>query len=419
MEDAQPAPMDSRHLSLDVVRGIAVMGILLMNIVAFAMPFQAYVNPLAYGEAGPADIAVWATNFVIADGKMRGLFSVLFGASMLLVVDRATAKGESGGLVHYQRMTWLLLFGVIHAYGIWFGDILMLYSVVGMIAFFFRRMEAHKLLALGLVLIGAQAAMVGTLTYGVWALSQAAAAPGASAETVQTWAAFAGVLGPLPPDELARNLALYRGDYAGILGQRLGPEFWQPIVANSLAAPETLGLMLAGMAGLKSGFLTGKWEAAAYARIARIGYSVGLPLQIVLALLLMRAGFDPVAIFLYDSTLQVLANPPVVAAHAALILFWVKTAQGSALMARIAAAGRAAFTNYLGTSLVCTTLFYGYGFGLYGVLDRWALYIVVAGVWIVMLLWSKPWLDRFRYGPLEWLWRSLARRKLQPMRKNG
>ncbi|MBC2776939.1 DUF418 domain-containing protein [Parasphingopyxis marina] len=418
MTDTRSALIDSRHLSLDVIRGIAVMGILLMNIVAFAMPFQAYMNPLAYGDPGPADLAVWATNFVLADGKMRGLFSLLFGASMLLVVQRAEARGESPVLTHYQRMSWLLFFGVIHAYGIWFGDILMLYAVVGMIAFLFRNMETHKLLTLGLVLIGAQAALVGVATHSIWTLARAAAAPGAEADTIAAWTSIAEAIGPLPPVELARELALFQGGYLGILAERTGPDFWQPIAANGFAAPETLGLMLAGMAGLKSGFLTGEWRAAAYARIARIGYLIGLPLQIGLALLLMRAGFDPVAIFFYDSTLQVIANPPLIAAHAALILYWVKSAQESALMARIAAAGRAAFTNYLGTSLICTTIFYGYGLGLYGELGRAPLYLVVLGVWAAILLWSKPWLDHFRYGPLEWLWRSLARRQLQPIRKN-
>ena len=158
---ASPAPMDSRFISLDVVRGIAVMGILLMNIVGFAMPFQAYSNPTAYGGTGPIDMAFWATNFVLADGKMRGLFSILFGASMLLVIQRAEASQRSSALTHYSRMTWLLLFGVIHAYAIWYGDILMLYAGVGMVAYFFRKMEAHKLVTLGIILIIAQAVLVG------------------------------------------------------------------------------------------------------------------------------------------------------------------------------------------------------------------------------------------------------------------
>lgn len=417
MSDMRAAPMDSRHLSLDAVRGIAVMGILLMNIIAFAMPFQAYANPTAFGGSGPLDLAVWATNFVFADGKMRGLFSVLFGASTLLVVQRAEAKGESGGLTHYSRMTWLLLFGAIHAYAIWYGDILMLYAVIGMIAFFFRKLPAHKLASLGLTFILVQVVMMAALTYSIWRLREAAMAPDAAADIVSQWAEFGGMLGAPAPDELARNLAIYGGGYAGILAERLGPAFWEPITGNALAAPETLGLMLLGMAGLKSGFLTGHWDAALYARVARFGYLIGLPIQAALAVWLMASGFDAVTLFAADFTLQTLFNPLVTFAHAALIILWVKSAAGSALVARVAAAGRAAFTNYLGTSLLCTTIFYGYGFGLYGELGRAQIYLVVLGVWALILLWSKPWLDRFRYGPLEWLWRSLARRRLQPMRR--
>jgi uncharacterized protein len=414
---ASPAPMDSRFISLDVVRGIAVMGILLMNIVGFAMPFQAYSNPTAYGGTGPIDMAFWATNFVLADGKMRGLFSILFGASMLLVIQRAEASQRSSALTHYSRMTWLLLFGVIHAYAIWYGDILMLYAGVGMVAYFFRKMEAHKLVTLGIILIIAQAVLVGGVTYSLWALREAALAPDAQPETVQAWFEMAAMSGSPPPDALAANLALYRGDYAGIMGQRLGPDLMLPIIGNFMFSFATLGLMLLGMAGLKSGFLTGALSRETYAKCIRYGYLVGIPVQMLLALFLMRSGFDPVSLWLYDMSLQMVPDLLIILAHAALILYWVKSSAGSALIARVAATGRAAFTNYLGTSLVCTTIFYGYGFGFYGEFSRASLYIVVLGVWALMLLWSKPWLDRFRYGPLEWLWRSLARRELQSIRK--
>ena len=410
------APMDSRHLSLDVVRGVAVMGILLMTIVAFAMPSTAYFNPLAYGGGTPADIATWATNFVLADGKMRGLFSLLFGASMLLVIERAEARGASGALTHYSRMSWLLLFGAIHAFAIWFGDILMLYALAGSIAFFFRGKPVHRLAILGLILIAAEVLMFAFFALGISQLRSAAAAPDAEAEIVRQWNDMRAEFHTLPPDEVARDLALYRGSYAEILTERMG-RMAGLIVGNVfLFIPETVGLMLLGMAGYKSGFLTGAWEARRYARFAAIGYLVGLPLLIALAAAIMASGFDFLTLFLCDLVAQPLANLPLIGAHAALVIWWVKLARKSALVARVAAAGRAAFTNYLGTSIVCTTIFYGYGFGLYGELGRAELMLVVLGVWMLMLLWSKPWLDRFRYGPLEWLWRSLARRKLQPMR---
>ena len=414
---ATTAPSANRYLSLDLIRGIAVMGILLMNIVALGLPSATYLNPLAYGGDRPVDIAAWATMFVVADGKMRGLFSVLFGASMLLVIERAEAKGENPALVHYSRLSWLLLFGVIHAYAIWYGDILMLYAVIGAVAFFFRKMEAHKLVTLGLILIFAQIVLFGLAVFGLWMSRELALAPDAPAEALDAWRDAEAQLGGTDREAIVRQIAIHQGSYADILSERLGSKFWEPIKNNLTFSIETLGLMLLGMAGLKSGFLTGGWEKAAYARLARIGYLIGLPLLVILAIAVMRSGFDPVISFALKFPVQMLVNPLVILAHASIIIYWLKSAGESALVRRIAATGRAAFTNYLGTSIVCTFIFYGYGFGLYGEMGRADLYLVMFGVWALMLLWSKPWLDRFRYGPLEWLWRTLARREVQPVRK--
>ncbi len=408
----------TRFIALDLTRGIAVMGIFLMNIVGFAMPAEAYLTPIPYGGSTPLDMAVWATNFVIADGKMRGLFSVLFGASMLLVIERAEAKGDSPALTHYSRMTWLLFFGAIHAWGIWYGDILMLYAVVGCIAFFFRSMEAHRLLVLGLVLIFAQAMFYGMGAYAMWTLYNAATAPGADAELVRQWTEAQAAFAVLSPDEVARTLAIYQGSYTDILRDRLGPHFWDPIANNGYASVETLGLMLCGMAGLKSGFLTGQWERPAYMRMVRLGFVIGIPALAALALLTMASGFSVTAIFAFGFALQALVNPLMILGYAALIILWLKSSgDGNWLIDRTAAAGRAAFSNYIGTSLVCTTIFYGYGFGYYGEWSRATIYLIVPLIWLLMLLWSKPWLDRFRYGPFEWLWRTLARREIQPMQK--
>ncbi|HWH23216.1 MAG TPA: DUF418 domain-containing protein, partial [Allosphingosinicella sp.] len=141
-----------RIASLDIIRGVAVMGILAMNIVAFAMPFAAYLNPRAFGMEGTADYLSWLFSFIFIDGKMRGLFSFLFGASMLLGIERAGAKGEDPRKVHFRRMIWLLVFGLIHLYLIWFGDILTGYALVGMIAWFFRKLPPGRLIAWGVIL---------------------------------------------------------------------------------------------------------------------------------------------------------------------------------------------------------------------------------------------------------------------------
>ena len=145
-----------RIATLDIVRGVAVMGILAMNIVAFAHPPAAYMNPLAYGAERAVDMASYAFSFIFIDGKMRGLFSFLFGASMLLVIQRAQASGAGGASIHYRRMAVLLIFGLLHFYLIWYGDILVTYALVGMVAFAFRASSPRKLIGWAVALIGVQ-----------------------------------------------------------------------------------------------------------------------------------------------------------------------------------------------------------------------------------------------------------------------
>ena len=410
----EPPP---RIATLDIVRGVAVMGILAMNIVGFAMPFQAYMNPLALGPAGDSDLASWAVSFIFVDGKMRGLFSFLFGASMLLVIEKATAKGEPAGTIHYRRMIWLLFFGLIHLYLIWFGDILVGYALVGMIAWHFRNLSPSGLVRWAVGLLVLQLLIFAGLAAGAMALQPAAAAPGAAAATVKEWQGLERQFGAMSADAMAKEFALYRGGYAAILADRLKDQAMAPLKGLGLFGWETLAYFLLGMAALKTGFLTGGWSAQRYRRTALIGFGIGIPAYALLALLLARDGFSVPMIFALSMAATVPFRPLMVAATAALII--LLTRKGGGLADRIAAAGRAAFTNYIGTSLAMTTLFYGYGAGLFGRLGRAELWLVVFAMWGLMLLWSKPWLERFEYGPLEWLWRSLARGERQPMRKGN
>lgn len=401
--------------TLDIVRGVAVMGILAMNIIDFAMPTGAYNNPKVYGGSTGIDMLVWLVNFVLVDGKMRGLFSFLFGASMLLVIERAIAKGESPAAVHYRRMAVLLLFGLAHLYLVWWGDILQHYALIGAIAFAFRGKSVAKLLALGAALLFVQFLVMLLFGMAIVTTHDAAVAPGADLQAVTAWQTMKEYFGPLPPAELARELALHRGSYGAIFADRLDEHLWSPIGGLFQFGWETLAYMLFGMAALKSGFLTGAWDDARYRRWAVIGYAIGIPAYGALAGIAVAAHFDTMTMALTGFTAPTLLRPPMIVAHAALII--LLTRKGGALVGRIGAAGRAAFSNYLGTSLIATTLFYGYGVGLFGHLSRAQCYLVVVAIWALMLLWSKPWLDRFQYGPMEWVWRSLSRGCLQPMRR--
>lgn len=401
-----------RLLTLDALRGFAVMGILAMNVVAFAMPEMATVSPRAYGGETAGDIAAWALGFILFDGKMRGLFSILFGASMILIADRAEAAGQDAGTIHYRRMIWLGLFGLAHYFLIWWGDILFLYAVVGCIAFTFREWEPGRLIrwAAALFAIGA---LLHSLFFGVQ-LAAVHAGPespmAAAGEAIHDQ--YAAI-----DTQVAHELALYRGSYPQILGERLDRAS-TPFAMLVMSLLETLPLMMIGMALLRNGFLAGAWEGARYRRAALRWLVPGLLLTLLVAWAQWTSSFDYIVSI---NAFLAWAGPGrlmMTIAYAAMLILLIRRMSARAWMTRVAAAGRAAFSNYIGTSIVMTTIFYGYGLGLFGAVGRWPLYLFCIGLWGVMLLWSQPWLDRYRYGPLEWLWRSLARGKIQPMRKS-
>ena len=405
---------EGRIATLDILRGIAVMGILAMNIPAFAMPEAAYTSPAAYGGSEGLNRIVWAINFILVDGKMRGFFGMLFGASMLLVIDRAEAKGENGAAVHFRRMAWLFVLGAIHFYFIWWGDILTLYALCGMAAFMACRLPARAMIGLIAALLAVQAVQMGSISARFLDRQARAAAPDATPEDVARWTRMDQGFRP-PPDRLAEDLALHRGPYAGLVHNRMTERTNEPLNGFLFIGAETIAYMLIGMLGLRSGFLTGAWDRRRYRQVAFWGIALGGAGFAALAWAVLASGFDSAVVAAAQFSGTELPRLLMIPGYAALVI--LLTAKGGWLVDRIAAAGRAAFTNYLGTSILMTALFYGHGFGLYGRLERWQLYPIVFAVWALMLSWSKPWLDRFRYGPFEWLWRSLARWQMQPMRR--
>ena len=404
-EAASEPPSDARYLSLDALRGLAVMGILLMNAVAFGMPQAAYVDPSAWGHDRLADRILWFVDFVLIEAKMRGLFSLLFGASMTLIVDRAISRGQDGAAIQFRRLAWLLIFGLVHHLFVWEGDILVQYAVVGAVALPFVAKPQPALLRWAVGLLAASTLMhAATISLSVAAQSTDPAAPSCEQRG-----------GPDPAD--LQEVSGYREGYAAILGRRaddIVPEITSELFAFGA---ETLGLMILGILLLRNGFLTGGWDDSAYRRWAARAYLVGLPPSVALAAWGWASGFDATVLFGIHFAWAEPFKYAVLIGHAALGLLVIRRVAGSAPVRRVAAVGRMAFSNYLGTSLVMTTLFYGYGAGLFGRLGRVELTLVVLAVWALMLLWSKPWLDRFRYGPLEWLWRSLARGRVEPLRR--
>jgi uncharacterized protein len=344
---------------------------------------------------------------------MRGLFSLLFGASMMLIIDRATAKGESAAQVHYRRMAWLAIFGLAHYFFIWFGDILFLYAIIGMIAFRFRNWPPARLIKVAIIIFAVGLAIWGVQFGGLQAFQYFATQPDASAGTARQ---FRELMATDLAFNIAPDLALHRGSYAAIVIDKLN-EWNAPLILVGQSISETLPLMMVGMAMQKSGFITGDWGAGDYRRWALRLVPIGLLLTMVLAVWIVAVDFDRITALAVLYFWGGIPRMMLTIGYAALLIMLIGRYRNHPMLARVAAAGRAAFSNYLGTSIVMTTIFYGYGFGLFGHVGRAGLWLFVLGACAVMLLWSKPWLMKFHYGPLEWLWRSLARGKVQTIRR--
>jgi uncharacterized protein len=405
---------NTRFLELDALRGFAVMGILLMNIVGFSMPEMAYINPAVFGGTDLPDSIAWILSYLFIDGKMRGLFTFLFGASLILICERADAKGESPAGTHFSRMIWLMVFGLAHYFFIWWGDILFLYAVIGCGAYFMRNWTVDKLIRWAVILyfsgFFAYASSIGSLFY----LQSMAESAGAGSEM---GAEYREIMEGIAPSAVAigQDVSLHLSSYGELFQYKITELWLGPLAMVFENGLETLPFMMFGMALYKNGFLTGGWEVQRYQRMARLTLLIGLVPLILICGFVVAQGFEPVitlnAVMAWSMPSRLLMT----IGYLAILILLIKRFANHSLIHRVAAAGRVAFSNYLGTSIVMAFIFYGWGLGLYGSIGRAELYLFVFSAWAVMLFWSKPWLMRFRYGPLEWLWRSLAKRQVQPM----
>lgn len=404
----QPQPLAGaaeRIASLDFIRGIAVLGILAANIVAFGQPMTAYMYPDAFTTPhGAGEDWMWVAQFVLIDGKMRGLFTLLFGAGVYLFLERAWARGAGLGL-QARRLFWLGVIGLLHYFLLWRGDILFIYAVSGFVLLPLVRKSAQTQLALGVT-----GYLAGCLVYGamtIW-MAQTATAdlpPGSPMLELQQGLAEQKAA-DLADGELETAL-ITGGDYAGFVAHNLSAHGSAPLAMVGFFLLESVPLMLIGMALYRMGLFDGRIAAGALRRWGWAGVLGGTLLTIPIALWALRGGldyFETLAAFLGWSMLPRL---PVVVGLAALLAALAPHASGW-LGRRLADAGRVAFTNYLGTTVVMVLIFHGWAGGLFGELTRGQLYLVMLVAWAAMLAWPSWWLARYRYGPLEWLWRCLT-----------
>jgi uncharacterized protein len=402
-------PREDRLIALDFVRGVAILGILLLNIVGFAWPEIVYVSPRApTSPVGLSDDWTWLTLFVFADGKFRGLFSLLFGASMLLFVGRADAAGKDGAALQRRRLGWLALFGLAHFFLLWWGDILFLYAVCGFVALAMRGWPPRRLTITALTIYAVGVVALGSLT-------AAGAGP---------WLGKPDPTGQAQAVAIAQNMREARAEISTTLTPwpdhvaHMVRDAWSdPLITVAMSWFETIPLMLIGMALFKAGLFAGTWDAARLRRWAWRGIGAGLALTLPLAGWLWREDFAlGLTLFLWlgPAALGRLAST---IGYAALAVLLARRFATSGLGEQLVACGRMAFSNYIATSLVMTFIFHGWGLGLYARFGRLELMGFVLLGWALMLAWSKPWLARFRFGPLEWLWRSLTYGERAPFRR--
>ncbi len=434
---AEPVKGAERYYTVDVLRGLALLGILAMNIVAFGWPGVAYGNPMSGGGFEGLDRGIWFFNHLFFEVKMMTLFSMLFGAGLVLMDQRAEARGAKIRGVYYRRVLWLLLIGCIHAYLIWSGDILVLYAECGLILYFFRNLAARTLIILGIaallyfvpLLMGISAGVDYTKDY----FGQASARVEAREQAGQpallrdrlaqvVWFGWLSERFRDKPEEELKSwneqLAIHRGGYWGIVKDRAEALFMEHTIGFLLAGWSlAMGRMLIGMGLMKMGVFSGQRSRRFYLWLVAIGYGVGLPLMVFDARELIAHKFSGTYQFHGGIFYNYLFGSLIVAlGHVGMLILLVKSGALKWLTDRLAAVGRMALSNYLTHSIVCTTLFYGYGFNLFGTINRTGLAAIVLIIWVSQLLISPIWLRDFRFGPAEWLWRSLTYWKLQPMR---
>ncbi len=412
----QPVKANERLVTLDLIRGVAVLGILFANITAFGHPEAAYFWPNALpGGATLGDKLVWFVQLVFVDHKFRGLFSLLFGAGIYLFMERAWARGSSRWL-QFRRLCWLLVFGAIHYFLIWPGDILGTYAAAGMMALPMMKWSDRKQLRTGIVLytLGVLA-MLATLG-GAWV---AANNPSVAAHLDDKQRQQIATAERRTLEDVGKNVTFMRSaSYPDYVAERV-TKHWGGFVQGLVIVPlmETLGLVLIGMALYRRGFFSGAFDPGKMRRNGWIALLGGLGFTAVVALWPERTGFPFFTTILVFNELGRLAQVPIALGLAAVLIAEGPRLAETGIGSRFAAAGRMAFSNYLGTSLLMLFVFQSWSLGLFGELHRLQLMLIVFAVWAGMLLWSKAWLARFRYGPLEWLWRSLTYWQVFPLRR--
>jgi uncharacterized protein len=386
----------ARIRSLDVLRGVGVLGMLAIHIQLFAFPSLARWNPTAYGDLSGLNWWAWLVTALFADGKFITIFAMLLGVSIVMLAGDSGDRVVSAWRAHMRRMSVLLVIGLLHAYFVWYGDMLVPLALSGTVAFFARRLSPPKLLVLGALAFATASVLSFALTW-----STARSDPAALAAWRAEWTPT--------PASVALEVAEYRGGWSEQMAHRV-PTALETETVDFVTRLlwQMTGLMLMGMALFKLGVLSAVRSRPFYIRMGILGFGLGT-LLISLGLWHSAAtGWDLLDYVLISQQLHYWGNLFVALGWTALVMLACQHGWPLRAMANV---GRMALTNYLLQSVICTTIFYGHGFGFFGYVDRAGQLAIVVGIWTFQLIASTVWLRYFVVGPVEWLTRWLVFRR--------
>jgi uncharacterized protein len=430
-EQAQRIRLAAQRIRvIDIVRGVAVLGIVTMNIPDMAFPDELVLDFHALDPGEGWNYWIGVISEIVFAGKMRGLFTLLFGVSSILIVEKLKRNTEGLAVAdfYFRRLSWLLVIGLVDAYVfLWWGDVLFKYAILGMFLFPFRRASYRVLTAAVLICLAVLTIrplveyreMASLQQEYVDVRSEQRAGRPLTEDEQEIVTEWRESLEDMRPDyaSVEEEREAKAGDYFEIFEYNAFPAFEEQTTIFYSEDVWDMGLyMFLGIMLFRKGFFDEQVKQTTHLAIASLGTGLGLAIQAWSNLGFYEHDSDPVASLYYLIFLD-LGRLPLVLGYLSLIVFVFRTAAFKRIGDWLAAAGRMALSNYLIQSIIGAYIFYGFGLAQFDRLTRLEVAAVVVSICIVQVIFSVIWMGRFHYGPFEWLWRSLTYWKTQPFRK--
>lgn len=427
-----PVEVTKRIVSIDILRGIAVFGILLMNIAGMGLPAPGYGDPTIAGGSEGWNLNVWIMNNLFFEGTMRAIFSMLFGAGFILLTTRIEAKG--GGAVtadvYYRRTIWLLIFGLVHGYLLlWVGDILYAYGLMGMFLYPFRNVTPYKLFFAGLVLLIIGSALdikdyiTNKETHEKAKIARSTLDMGGEPdkeykEALEAWEAIEKDRKPSEEEIQERIDSRHKGYFSVVKSLAPINAKFQSEFAYRYDVWDILSMMLIGIALFRYSVFKAEKSFRFYWVMVLVGYPIGIGINLYETNHIISNNFEILAFEKAGMTYNI-GRFFMAMGHIGLVMIFCKANLLKGLARRLAAVGKMALTNYIMHTVITGIIFLGFGFSMFGKLERHQLYFVVIGIWILQLILSPLWLKFFKMGPLEWFWRWLIYKQQPELAKHS